>query len=105
MRSPRAAIPLLLWIFALPCWAQKQCFYPNGVLATSDAPCDPDAADSPCCGKGMGTVCLTNKLCSGPDGNIIRGSCTNKDWNSPGCPLFCLSKFAHAITPKSGIRS
>ncbi|KAK3898023.1 hypothetical protein C8A05DRAFT_19320 [Staphylotrichum tortipilum] len=91
MRSPGDIVALLLAVAISSCWAQNQCFYPNGARATNDFPCDPEAADSSCCGGGMGTVCLSNKLCSGPDGNIIRGSCTNKDWNSSGCPLFCLT--------------
>ncbi|KAL2130337.1 hypothetical protein VTI74DRAFT_6588 [Chaetomium olivicolor] len=72
------------------CSAQKQCFFPNGQQAANDFPCDPNAADSPCCGGSVGGVCLTNKLCRSPDGNTIRGSCTDKSWNSPECPQYCL---------------
>lgn len=68
-----------------------RCFYPNGNLATGDFPCDPNAQTSPCCGGSLGSVCLSNKLCRGPDGNLIRGSCTDKNWSSPECALFCLS--------------
>ncbi len=90
MRGSGAILPLILSLISR-CWAQNQCFYPNGVQSKTDFPCDPTAADSPCCGGGAGTFCLTNKLCRGPDGNIVRGSCTDKDWSSSDCPLFCLS--------------
>ncbi|KAK4033447.1 hypothetical protein C8A01DRAFT_19603 [Parachaetomium inaequale] len=84
-----------IWISLLSlahfCFAQRQCFYPNGQLAANDFPCDSGADESPCCGGSLGTVCLTNKLCRGADGNIIRGSCTDKNWNSPECAQYCLS--------------
>ncbi|KAK3347273.1 hypothetical protein B0T25DRAFT_584295 [Lasiosphaeria hispida] len=71
--------------------AANQCYYPNGRSASTDFPCDPGVDDSPCCGGGLGSTCLTNKLCSGPDGNIVRGSCTSQAWSSSACPLYCLS--------------
>lgn len=71
---------------------QKRCYYPNGSEATIDYPCDPDAEDSACCAGGFGTVCLTNKLCRNPNGNVIRGSCTDKNWSSPECAHYCLGK-------------
>ncbi|KAK0708654.1 hypothetical protein B0H67DRAFT_496106 [Lasiosphaeris hirsuta] len=69
----------------------SKCYYPNGRSASGDSPCNPDAVDSACCGGGLGSTCLTNRLCSGPDGNIVRGSCTSESWSSAECPLFCLS--------------
>lgn len=82
----------LLSIFQFPlCSAQNKCYYPNGLEATGDSPCDPSAENSACCGKSQGAYCLTNKLCRGPDGNTIRGSCTDKNWTSPECAMYCLS--------------
>ncbi|QYT04762.1 hypothetical protein H0G86_011663 [Trichoderma simmonsii] len=75
----------------VPCSAAlKQCYYPNG-SPSSDFPCDPNAKQSACCGGGLGAACLSNKLCQSNDGNIIRGSCSDKNWNSPECANFCLS--------------
>ncbi|KAL6697227.1 hypothetical protein J3F84DRAFT_368357 [Trichoderma pleuroticola] len=75
----------------VPCSAAlKQCYYPNG-SPSSDFPCDPNAKQSACCGGGLGAACLSNKLCQSNDGNIIRGSCSDKNWSSPECANFCLS--------------
>ncbi|KAL6856717.1 hypothetical protein J3F83DRAFT_751584 [Trichoderma novae-zelandiae] len=75
----------------VPCSAAiKQCYYPNG-SPSSDFPCDPNAKESACCGGGLGASCLNNRLCQSNDGNIIRGSCSDKDWSSPECAPFCLS--------------
>ena len=95
MRS--AILPLVLFL-AAHSWAQKQCFYPNGLQAKNDFPCDTKAADGPCCGGSVGAFCLTNKLCKGPDGNTIRGSCTSADWSSPECPQFCIGMMAQYLT-------
>lgn len=79
-----------LFLYFLPiCLAASKCYYPNGVEA-NDFPCDPDADESVCCSGGLGTVCLSNKLCIGADGNTLRGSCTDKSWASPECAMFCL---------------
>ncbi|ETS75657.1 hypothetical protein PFICI_12601 [Pestalotiopsis fici W106-1] len=68
----------------------SSCYYPNGLLAKDDTPCDPDATTgSPCCGAGIGGVCLSNGLCQGGNGNVVRGSCTDSDWGD-GCPHYCL---------------
>lgn len=86
----------LLFLFTLfqllePCSAaDKKCYYPDGSSSSTDFPCDPSAKQSPCCGGGIGNACLSNRLCQGSDGNIIRGSCTDQDWTSPQCANFCL---------------
>ncbi|KAK4174209.1 hypothetical protein QBC36DRAFT_45202 [Triangularia setosa] len=74
-------------------WAAKKCYYPNGVEAITDTPCDPDAEDSMCCFKGgsYGRACLSNKMCQAPDGKIIRGTCTDRNWKSPECAPFCMN--------------
>ncbi|KAL7811306.1 hypothetical protein V8C26DRAFT_408699 [Trichoderma gracile] len=75
----------------VPCSAVlKQCYYPDG-SPSSDFPCDPNAKESACCGSGLGSTCLNNRLCQSNNGNIIRGSCSDKDWSSPACASFCLS--------------
>jgi hypothetical protein len=76
-------------------FAASQCYYPNGKEST-DQPCNPDADVSPCCGTGLGSVCLSNLLCQGSNGNVVRGSCTDKNWGE-GCALYCLgeSECAH----------
>jgi hypothetical protein len=81
-----------LFLYFLPiCLAVSKCYYPNGIEA-NDFSCDPDAEESVCCSGGLGTVCLSNKLCIGADGNTLRGSCTDKNWASPECAMFCLGK-------------
>ncbi|ROT35115.1 hypothetical protein SODALDRAFT_329289 [Sodiomyces alkalinus F11] len=85
----RLALPVTLLCLLHLCSAR--CYYPNGLRANGDFPCDPDDDDSPCCNGGAGWSCMSNKLCKGPDGNIIRGSCTDQNWESPSCPQYCLS--------------
>ncbi|SPJ85628.1 uncharacterized protein FTOL_11409 [Fusarium torulosum] len=81
---------LFVFLFLLQtCLAADECYYPNGIEA-DDSPCDPDAKESVCCSGGLGTVCLSNKLCIGADGNTMRGSCTDKNWASPECAMLCL---------------
>jgi len=76
---------------------QKSCYFPNGQQATGDFPCDPAAtattSNSACCGGSVGSVCLSNKLCRGPDGNVVRGSCTDAGWTSGECASYCLGEF------------
>jgi hypothetical protein len=83
---------ILLLSVSSVCLGQNRCFYPNGKNATGDFPCDLSAENSACCGGGLGSVCLSNKLCRGPDGNLARGSCTDKNWQAPECALFCLGR-------------
>ncbi|CAG7555047.1 unnamed protein product [Fusarium equiseti] len=82
-------IALLFLYFLSTCLAASKCYYPNGDEA-NDFPCDPKAKESVCCSGGLGTTCLSNKLCIGADGNTLRGSCTDKNWVSPECAMFCL---------------
>ncbi|KAI1779074.1 hypothetical protein F4818DRAFT_403274 [Hypoxylon cercidicola] len=90
MHSLRPSFHLLAILLIFRCFQTcntAQCYYPNGDLA-EDSPCDPDAEVGPCCGGSLGTSCLNNNLCRGPDGNTIRGSCTDEGWGE-GCPLYC----------------
>ncbi|GJC96180.1 hypothetical protein ColKHC_05006 [Colletotrichum higginsianum] len=68
-----------------------KCYFPDGNAVPGDFPCDPDADDSPCCHGGLGSACLSNKLCRGPNGNTVRGSCSDESWNSPLCAHYCMS--------------
>ncbi|KAK4250208.1 hypothetical protein C7999DRAFT_11997 [Corynascus novoguineensis] len=90
MRGAKASSLLLLLISAVCFAADKKCYFPSGLEAKDDYPCDPDAEDSACCGRGPGVACSTNKLCVTTDGSSIRGSCTDKNWDSPECPKFCM---------------
>ncbi|KAF1851485.1 uncharacterized protein K460DRAFT_269497 [Cucurbitaria berberidis CBS 394.84] len=58
--------------------------YPNGKEAPStEKPCS-SAQGSACCPDNW--ECLDNGLCHYPANNLFgRYSCTDKDWNSPGC--------------------
>ncbi|KAM5368601.1 hypothetical protein ACJA88_010951 [Fusarium oxysporum] len=85
----RPILSLLFLSFSQLCFAANECYYPNG-LEAEDHPCDPNAKQSVCCSGGLGTVCLSNKLCIGGNGNTVRGSCTDKNWESPECAMFCL---------------
>ncbi|KAK0385360.1 hypothetical protein NLU13_7836 [Sarocladium strictum] len=82
---------LLLLLTAIPV-VLAQCYYPNGAEAKDDKPCDENAENSMCCTASTGSLCLSNKLCSGPNGNVIRGSCTDKDWDAPECASYCLGE-------------
>lgn len=65
------------------------CYDSTGAV-TDNVPCNPDADVSVCCGANQyGIACLDNKLCQGWDGQVFRGTCTDKTWKSPDCPQFC----------------
>lgn len=90
---PASSRLLIIFCLALkPLTAFGQCYYPNQSPAKADHPCDPDASSSACCGSGIGVVCLSNNLCQGANGAIIRGSCSEDDWNSSSCAHYCLGK-------------
>ncbi|KAK7216740.1 hypothetical protein V2G26_004743 [Clonostachys chloroleuca] len=83
-------LSLFLLIFLRQCSAASTCYFPNGNIASDNFPCDPDAEQSACCGGGLGNVCLSNKLCQNSNGNLVRGACTDKNWESPECAMYCL---------------
>jgi hypothetical protein len=65
------------------------CFYPDGSTAQSDFACNLTAEHSFCCAVGYN--CLENKICVAVgESDWNRGSCTDKSWNSPECPRFCM---------------
>ncbi|KAK8100154.1 hypothetical protein PG999_010528 [Apiospora kogelbergensis] len=66
------------------------CYFPNQLEASGNFPCNNNSASgSACCGGGLGTVCLENGLCQLPQGNVVRGACTDDKWGD-GCPQYCL---------------
>ncbi len=79
-------------LFLLFSQASTLCYYPNGDL-NDDLACNPSAAVSACCQRNW--TCLSNGVCgltnSTGGTNYGRHSCTDKSWNSPACPQFCLS--------------
>ena len=77
---------LLLHTFlARCCFGQlKQCYRAEGEL-TTDLPCDPSANVSACCGQNW--ICSTNLYCTSGDGHRFVGTCTDKAWRDPACPL------------------
>ncbi|KAF1914223.1 hypothetical protein BDU57DRAFT_540189 [Ampelomyces quisqualis] len=76
----RAAVVLAIAAQA----AAQTCYYPNGSAAPgTEKPCS-SAQGSACCPDTW--ECLDNGLCHNPNGNLYgRYSCTDKDWNAPGC--------------------
>ncbi|KAK1990069.1 hypothetical protein LX36DRAFT_621287 [Colletotrichum falcatum] len=69
------------------------CYYPGGVQAAKDVPCDPDAEVSMCCGSV--NACLSNGLCKDDSTTnstgiaYARGTCSDPTWRSPICPQNC----------------
>ncbi|KAJ0163347.1 hypothetical protein CTA2_3135 [Colletotrichum tanaceti] len=82
---------LFLCVLQITTSVVAKCYFPDGNAVSDDFPCDPDADDSPCCHGGLGSACLSNKLCRGPNGNTVRGSCSYESWDSPLCAHYCLS--------------
>jgi hypothetical protein len=74
------------------------CYLPNGLPASGFFACDPTAYITSCCPTGW--TCYSNSMCavtdpsisnsSFPLGTVIRGSCTNPEWNNAVCGDFCL---------------
>lgn len=88
-------------LYIVPIRAAQSCYFPNGSPSPGTAPCDPDAENSMCCDKSQGAFCLSNKLCRGPDGNLIRGACTDRNWAAPECAYYCLSMFRFTCSSPS----
>ena len=69
----------------------QTCYFPNGSPALADAPCASVNSDQgvACCNKA--DICLDNHLCydQSGDGLVSRGSCTDQQWKSSGCPQTC----------------
>ena len=84
-------LPPIALLFLLLSQALAVCYYPNGDIS-DDLSCNPSAVNSTCCQRNW--TCLSNGVCglmnSTGDVNYGRHSCTDKTWNSPSCPQFCL---------------
>ncbi|EAQ83462.1 hypothetical protein CHGG_09866 [Chaetomium globosum CBS 148.51] len=88
---------ILTWaitLLSLACFSltEKYCYYPNGQIAVSDSPCNPNADDSACCDGDKGMMCMSNNLCRGPGGTTVRSSCTDKSWDSTACAALCMTE-------------
>jgi hypothetical protein len=101
--------PALFWYIAVYEWATHSllvdatmpCFYPNGIEATGDSPCNTDTEVSFCCGSSTNSFCYNNLLCQDGEGRVVRGSCTDDTWTDPACPQYCLSKSKSLIWSQS----
>ena len=71
----------------------KNCFGADGTPVITDAPCDPTANVSSCC--GLTWSCATNMYCQSPSDSSTTfvGTCTDRTWKDPACP-FPLSKLS-----------
>ncbi|CAO1606459.1 hypothetical protein XANCAGTX0491_009957 [Xanthoria calcicola] len=77
---------LLPTIFSVVVSAQ-QCYYPNGDVSKTDAPCS-SAEGAACC--PLNWQCLDNGLCYLDSEKYFgRYTCTDKSWKSSACPGFC----------------
>lgn len=75
----------LLALLTPLCFGQlKSCYYDVGSPA-NDFPCDPAANVSICCGGSY--YCAEDFYCINRVGSWGVGSCTDKRWQDPACPL------------------
>lgn len=75
----------LLALLTPLCFGQlKSCYYDVGSPA-NDFPCDPAANVSICCGGSY--YCAEDFYCIIRVGSWGVGSCTDKRWQDPACPL------------------
>jgi hypothetical protein len=97
----------------LPLATALGCYYPDGSSANQDTPCQDSKPQSTCCGQGY--ACLSNNICMATGAELqkanatvyVRGSCTDKNWRSSECPLFCINPnppFLDAIDGGAGVR-
>ncbi|RAR05697.1 hypothetical protein DDE83_007265 [Stemphylium lycopersici] len=97
---------LLLFAFQVSS-AVAACYFPNGDVIEADTPCN-SSGPSTCCGEGF--ACVSNNLCmvtehydAGPgQSTYVRGSCTDKTWESDECPQFCLD-WDHGDSDSGGV--
>lgn len=91
-----SVLALNLFLFFLlfsPLLAQQVCYWPDGTEATTHAPCNSSASNTPtdassCCHDLAVSYCQSNNLCTW-NGAMYRGACTDKTWKSPNCPQQC----------------
>ena len=85
----------LLLVVTLALQVSSSCYYPDGTYIAADRPCITNGTqESFCCGS-QGVTCLSDKVCynsNASSGNeYVRGSCTDRSFQSSACPNFCLS--------------
>ncbi|OCK84607.1 hypothetical protein K432DRAFT_378443 [Lepidopterella palustris CBS 459.81] len=91
MRGLFYQIPVVLLSITFLPKARASCYYPDGSFPTDYAfsPCTGDQYTT-CCIPSEGDKCLSNGLCSWTaGGEIFRGACTDKTWNSTNCLNHC----------------
>lgn len=67
--------------------AAQNCYYPNGDLSTTDAPCSSEEGAA-CC--PLNWQCLDNGLCYLDNQKFFgRYTCTDQSWQSSKCPGYC----------------
>ena len=88
---------LLLFTGLSHCESQAKCYDVDGRVVEGDAPCNPDAENSPCCGlywtcldTGVCTQESTKQILRHEETLLARGTCTDRSWASAQCPNFCL---------------
>ncbi|KAI1174455.1 hypothetical protein F4777DRAFT_385349 [Nemania sp. FL0916] len=88
-----STIILCLVLYFRSAVGSSACYYPDGSVASHDVPCNTNDEFSTCCGPSINPAgaCLANNLCRDADLKLIRGSCTDQSWESPSCPLYCLT--------------
>ncbi|KAL8644014.1 MAG: hypothetical protein Q9210_007464, partial [Variospora velana] len=83
----RRTLLLALLSSTQPLVAAQDCYYPNGDLSTTDAPCSSEEGAA-CC--PLNWQCLDNGLCYLDNQKYFgRYTCTDKSWQSSACPGFC----------------
>ncbi|KAK5996160.1 hypothetical protein PT974_04588 [Cladobotryum mycophilum] len=100
---------LLAPLLSLTHIAHASCYYPSGGLAPNDVPCTDKTPNAACCGQGY--ACLSNGICQATGEELqkpgatkfVRGSCTDKNWRSSNCPLFCMDPKADNVGGGEGI--
>ncbi|KAF4222367.1 hypothetical protein CNMCM5878_005649 [Aspergillus fumigatiaffinis] len=90
MTGSRAVLYVLWFWFLGQAVSAQTCYFPNGQQAINDTACTANSV-SICCQRGA--TCLGNGLCFDPFGSAvggyIRGSCTDRSWQSSNCPQYC----------------
>ncbi|KAK4242239.1 hypothetical protein C8A03DRAFT_29500 [Achaetomium macrosporum] len=110
--SPSLGLIMITFLIAaFSTWplTKAACYYPSGRLAPNDTPCRDDTPNAACCGQGY--ACLTNGICQATGAELekpgatefVRGSCTDKEWRSSRCPLFCIEDGADFLDGGNGI--
>ncbi|KAK6359179.1 hypothetical protein TWF696_000344 [Orbilia brochopaga] len=82
-------VAAVVFISLVPFTRAKDCYYPDGSVASKYSPCDESADNSPCCAQSDNVACLSSGLCYGQYGYVYRGACTDSSWEASECPDPC----------------